>query len=1018
MQSVTVRLNVEGRAGQQEAALRNETLCAFAGALFDCGFDCDLASGAENARGEQEDQHDGQRLLPLLRQFWGPEASFRKLRFYRNPDKDNEMMEVSQGQIVDFAVEQAERAMRGDENYANLLVTAPTGAGKSLLFQLPAMYLAQQQGAVTLVIEPLKALMNDQVSSLRRRGVREVAAINSDLTFEERQAAYAQVRDGKVSLVYLSPELLLGSSIDEILNGRDLGLVVVDEVHEVTSWGKDFRPDYWYLGPYLKKLRRRGRLFPIFCLTATAVYGGRDDVVNQTIRDLELGSCKLFIGNPRRDDISFSIHVRDRNDVIGNLKEAKNELAAKWIRKTVESNQHGIVYCPYRTQVDEIIETFDGKDGRVLGYHAGKDKEYRNFVMSSFKSRSCRVLVSTKAFGMGVDIDDITAIYHYAPTGNLADYVQEIGRAARRRSLRGVASIDFFRSDVSYARNLYSLSRFYKWQLREMISKLYSIYMSKPRDQRKQKFLVSPDSFSYIFPSDDEHRRVNRVKSGLMMIAKDLEARYGFPVINIRPKTSYSSAYVCITQEAEERVIGAYGKYFEKVAERQSHYEAQPCQRTTKVTSLGSIWYLKTDKMWEDCFPDRTYADFKRALFSGEICGNDGVPAVNPRLVLRVVFREEFDSVVSRLATYMNAISQTFLALGRQSEFTEKDFRDEIKDKMPELICDAHISNEILTEFVRPIRNTWAEGPSSELKIVIKVQYEGDTQIRYRVKQSEVIPLVNYSNREIKYFRPECGNTKTLYLDTRSMSNKFDFVELLQVLGLATYDARGGDNPEIFIRLNDPTKLSEIANSKYYTNQVLDELNNRHEYSTKVMSGFFTTEMDDDERWDLIEDYFLGNDDFVAWRLGIDRHELDGNVVVSKVRYRRGQKVPTGLLAEVSREGEQFEPQPYFKIWRAIEALCELPQERADIKTLKDCVKGSQHELPCRGTEVTIRSTGDVLHPLLTWKACRVMLFKHDAADELNIAKRTDWKSYILGQGEGIAKLEADILIHRKTMEY
>ena len=126
-------------------------------------------------------------------------------------------------------------------------MTAPTGAGKSLLFQLPALYLAQKHHVVTLVIEPLKQLMIDQVHNLRRQGVTCVAAINSDISYQERLEEYERIRTGETSIIYLSPELLLASSIDAILNGRTLGLVVIDEVHTVTSWGIDFRPDYWYL---------------------------------------------------------------------------------------------------------------------------------------------------------------------------------------------------------------------------------------------------------------------------------------------------------------------------------------------------------------------------------------------------------------------------------------------------------------------------------------------------------------------------------------------------------------------------------------------------------------------------------------------------------------------------------------------------------------------------------------------------------------------------------------------------
>lgn len=145
-------------------------------------------------------------------------------------------------------------------------MTAPTGAGKSLLFQLPALYLALEYNLLTLVIEPLKSLMHDQVAGLKARGVKDVIALNSDISYQQRLEGYRKIADGSVSIVYLAPELLLESSIDTILNGRRLGLVVVDEVHTVSSWGREFRPDYWYLGSYLKRLRANGGSFQSFAL--------------------------------------------------------------------------------------------------------------------------------------------------------------------------------------------------------------------------------------------------------------------------------------------------------------------------------------------------------------------------------------------------------------------------------------------------------------------------------------------------------------------------------------------------------------------------------------------------------------------------------------------------------------------------------------------------------------------------------------------------------------------------------
>lgn len=158
---------------------------------------------------QEEKVEESGRLLSVLQHHWGKDASFRKLRFYKNPDFDNEMETVSQGAISEFVVKQADAAHAGSVDYRNVFVTAPTGAGKSILFQIPALYLARKYQLVTLVIEPLKALMIDQVANLRKHGVKNVVAINSDIPYGERLESLDRENCGEASIIYLSPELLL-----------------------------------------------------------------------------------------------------------------------------------------------------------------------------------------------------------------------------------------------------------------------------------------------------------------------------------------------------------------------------------------------------------------------------------------------------------------------------------------------------------------------------------------------------------------------------------------------------------------------------------------------------------------------------------------------------------------------------------------------------------------------------------------------------------------------------------------
>lgn len=993
------------------------TLLQLAGLLLDCGADCSVV----RIDPRQKEKSTGNRLLPLLRRHWGKGASFRNLRFYKNPDRDNEMMEVSQGTISEYVVTQAELAIKGSENFTNTLMTAPTGAGKSLLFQIAALYLAETYGTVTLVIEPLKSLMKDQVENLKERGVKSVAAINSDISFDERNTELARVRRGEVSIIYLSPELLLSSNIDDVLGGRKLGLVVIDEVHTVTSWGRDFRPDYWYLGSYLAKLRQRGMLFPMFCLTATAVYGGKDDLVNRTIGDLELGSCKLFLGNPRREDISFSIQRRSKSDFPGRIDEVKFDLAVKWINEAIANGEKAIVYCPYAVHVDRIMDIVDRSDGKVLGFHGRKDKEYREFVTSAFKKGSCRVLVATKAFGMGIDIGDITAIYHFAPTGNLSDYVQEIGRAARQKDTRGVAAIDFFGTDSSYARRLYAMSRFAQWQLREIMGKLYSIYASRPRDRRSQNILVSPDSFSYLFATEREESKPNRIKAALMMIAQDLNETYNFPVIVVRPKPTYTTAYVCISSEAEDWFLSRYGKYVRKLSDAHTRYEATPNQSTVKVKDLGGIYLLKADRMWEEKFADRTFAQFKRDLFTGIICPDAGCPAVSPRLVLEVDYKEDFATVERRFECYMTALRDALMALSKRGEFGRAEFKDAFEKRLVDSGPTIKNTDALLNLFVKPAGVTRKEGGG--LKFIFrKTSPTGSgTAARhsYQASAKNVLACYNEAMRALRLLSPGRSRTCIRYLDPGTLGSRYDLAELLETLDLATYEARGGDNPEIFVRLNDPTKLKTLSSDPKYRNSVLREQNERHDYSERVITGFFTKSMNTEERWDLIEEYFLGNDDYVAERLGLlGTNQVPSELEISKkVRFRGKSRIFDGLRTRMQSEGTGFPPQPYFRIWRALSEQGVTPGENADIEKLRGATRGSRYEYPVLEPEILIESTGDTLHPLLAWKERKVLLFRQKSAAEYDLAKRTDWTPYLLGQGDSIIKLVEDITIRKRGGE-
>ena len=268
--------------------------------------------------------------------------NFKNIEIYKNPIESSEIITITQEDIINEIVNQIEKSKNiSDEHndfYKDVFVTAPTGAGKSVMFQIPAVYAAEKYGALSIVISPLVELMNDQVDNLQSRGYYRAARLNSDVNAFDKQEILENINKCNIDILYLSPEALLSYSIETIIGIRDIAMVIIDEAHIVTTWGQGFRPDYWYLGTYFERLRRsrynKGVLdksfkkynFPICTFTATAVYGGEDDGVLELAESLYLRDPIKFIGKVKRDDISFDIVIHDEKM---NSTEYKIEKAKK-----------------------------------------------------------------------------------------------------------------------------------------------------------------------------------------------------------------------------------------------------------------------------------------------------------------------------------------------------------------------------------------------------------------------------------------------------------------------------------------------------------------------------------------------------------------------------------------------------------------------------------------------------------------------------------------------------------------
>ena len=949
-----------------------------------------------------EDDAGGEQLLPYLHQYWGEDASYRSLLFYKNPDTSAELVEVSQGTIASHVIEQATIAMENEDSYQNIFITAPTGAGKSLLFQLPGIYLAEQKNAVTLVIEPTKSLMKDQVDALRKRGVGYATALNSDISYAERIDEIERIKDGSRSIVYLSPELLLSCNITDIIGDRVLGLVVVDEAHTVSLWGKDFRSDYWFLGDYLSKLRKYGMRFPIMCLTATAVYGGVDDVVFEVIEELELGMPKLFIGSVRRDDISFNINVLNKADYPGPIDTVKAELAADRLVEYVTANKHALVYCPFRSHVNRVLDFYTLKPGaesnKVMKYHAGLDAAYRGSAQRRFAGGECRAMVCTKAFGMGVDVDDITDVYHYAPTGNLADYIQEIGRGARRKDVTAVATIDFFPTDSRYYAQLYSMSALRMKQLREIMKKLYAVYMKS--SPRKQNFLISPDSFTYLFGEGSDP--VNKTKSALMMIAKDLETKYGYPVVIVKSKPTYTKNYVCIPDSIADAFAKRFGQYAKKVfgkSKKSLNFKNQPKKaRPVSVSSVGDTYEIDMAKLWEDNFSDKTFGGFKHDFFSGEIIvGPDGMaPCMRQRLEIK--YEDDFEAVCELFDKYMEAIEKVLFGFKMSShEFTAREFKRKIAEELGDQHPFTDFTEQILSAFVKSPSAAMTRSAKSTIRVLTKKQNQNTPEPRYAVQDKAYINIAKKFARQLRQCKPwNDSNSFVAFLSMdKQTREEFDLAALLELFGLATYETRGGEEAEIFIRLNDPNKVQALANDPRYKNSELDRLTKRHENSRSIITNFFLSDIDDALRWDMIEAYFLGEDDYVAEVLGLETTDGKMQRVVTA---KKAAKKPSSKNddAVIKSEGTSMQNMAFSEIWKYVADDCTSEWEAGVFDAIAEATKSGEFEKPRYDVELETTSTSTVFTCSLAWPKKRVLLFLDEDVDSYERAMDSGWICFLI----------------------
>ncbi len=331
-----------------------------------------------------------------------------------------------------------ENAVRAAVNGKSLLAIFPTGGGKSITFQLPALIEAESVHGLTVVISPLQSLMKDQVDNLSDKGITDAVTINGLLNVVERAEALERVENGIASILYISPESLRSKTIERLLLGRNVVRFVIDEAHCFSSWGQDFRVDYLYIGDFIASLQEKKNVkIPVSCFTATAKQKVISDIKEYFKKKLDI-ELELFTTNAARSNLRYEVLYKE-NDV--------DKYSA--LRELIEiKNCPTIVYASRTKKTVELAEKLRSDGFNARAFHGKMDVDEKIANQEAFINGEVQIIVATSAFGMGVDKKDVKLVIHYDISDSLENYVQEAGRAGRDENIQADCYVLFNENDL------------------------------------------------------------------------------------------------------------------------------------------------------------------------------------------------------------------------------------------------------------------------------------------------------------------------------------------------------------------------------------------------------------------------------------------------------------------------------------------------------------------------------------------------------------------------------------------
>ena len=372
----------------------------------------------------------------------------------------------------------------------NSFVIMPTGGGKSLCYQLPAMIL----DGTAIVVSPLIALMKNQVDLIRTNNTKDSIAhvLNSTLSKDEIEKVKNDVLTKETKLLFVAPETLSKLDTIEYLKKINISFLAIDEAHCISEWGHDFRPEYRKIRDIIDQINSN---IKIIALTATATPKVQDDIIN----NLKIDNSKIFKSSFNRHNLYYEVRAKNDNTDIDLLKFIKSN-----------QNESGIIYCLSRKNVEELSQLLNMNGVKSLPYHAGLEKKIREENQDKFLKDECDVIVATIAFGMGIDKPDVRFVVHYNVPKSIESYYQETGRAGRDGG-KGHCIMYYSYKDVEKLEKLLSKKKSSERNIGIMLLKEVSTFAESSISRRK--YLLSYFGEKYDPNINDDNEMDDNSKS-------------------------------------------------------------------------------------------------------------------------------------------------------------------------------------------------------------------------------------------------------------------------------------------------------------------------------------------------------------------------------------------------------------------------------------------------------------------------------------------------------------------------